>query len=195
MAKGLKGLFRAGSPVIAFVKDAKEDSIDVGLVGAGVGAGLIGTKIAFKKIAFLANLDGKMRGAGAIALGLAAGIAAGYGTKKIDAADGGWQKGLALGFAAGMVGAGVADIATAGMSDMGLQSAGLGDTTDLLLGFGDNLDVEAYEPVPGQVSGADDMTQVPGGGYLSGTSNMEANDYRPIPGQVSGGSRLGTFLS
>lgn len=196
--KQVAGLFR---PTIVgriknFAMDAKEDVMDVGLVGVGVAGGLAGSELAFQKIAMLGNLSPRMKGVAGVGLGLAVGIAAGYAASKTNQPDGGVAKGLGLGVAAGMTGWGIAKLA-ASFVEMPGAIAGLGEgslagsDTDLLLG----LDVEDYRRVPGQISAgnveAQALHQNPGGGYVSGIENNEVSEYQPIPGQMNG---IGSFL-
>ena len=91
-----------------------------------------------------------------------------------------WSRQAAGGVAAGLIGWAVLK---AGQKYTNMPSvgalAGLGQGTDLLLGVGDNLNVDPYVAIPGQTNGLGQamnigpVQQIPGGGYLSGLGDAQ----------------------
>jgi len=182
------GLVRAATAM-------KEDAIDIGYVGAGVGVGLVAGDMILDKVAFVRDMNPIPKVIAVAVIGLGGGLLAGNLLKSRP--DGDWTKGLALGASAGLLGWAAKTAIVAGMAKVMPAAApvnGLGQMeSELLLGVGvgDNLDVADYLPVPGQVSQALDVEQLspmPGGGY----AGLEVENYIPVPGQVNG---LASFLS
>lgn len=198
MAK--KSKRRSSGSVAGLVRAAtamKEDAIDIAYVGAGAGVGLVAGDLILDKVAFIRNLSPVLKVVAVGAIGLGGGLVAGSLLK--DKRDGHWTKGLALGASAGLLGWAAKTALVAGMEKFMPGTAavnGLGQMeSDLLLGVGvgDNLDVQDYNPMPGQVSQIDveQLSPTPGGGWNGLAGNVAVEDYRPIPGQVNG---LASFL-
>ncbi len=143
------------------ISGLKEDLMDVGMIGASAGLSVVGFEFAYTKIDMLRNANPYVKAGVAVATGVIGGIAAGRYV----------HKAVGAGIAAGLIGWGIAK----GVQKVAsLESASLGQMSDrdLLLGMGaidNNVGVEDYRPVPGQVRG------------LDGT---HAEDFVPMPGQV-----------
>ena len=125
--------------------DVVGDLKDIGILGGGAAAAIIGAQLAFTKIGFLASKSSKVQGAIAVGVGAALGIGLGNFV----------HKGLGAGVGAGMVGFGLGKLAMAFIP----QLNGLGAANDeLLLGISSS----DYQPIPGQMNGVTDYNPGPG---------------------------------
>lgn len=163
------------------VQGLKQDLMDVAVMGASAGVGVVAGEFIFAKVPWVKDQSTYMQAGIAAALGVAGGIATGrY-----------FNKAVGAGLAAGLVGWAVSKAAQKAFGLPSYQIAGLGQDdlllglgqSDLLLGLGqsENVSVEDYRPLPGQTNGlgqgagdveAQDLRPLPGGGYISGVGSF-----------------------
>lgn len=162
------------------ISGLKEDLIDVAMLGGSAGVAVVGFEMAYSKIAVLRDMNPWLKAAAAGVIGVAGGI----GLARFV------NKSVGAGFAAGILGWGVAKSIQMGAAKAGISLGQVSDR-DLLLGLNavdNDINVSDYRPVPGQTGGLADMnvqdfTAMPGQvGQAGGGGNVSATDMQPMPG-------------